>query len=87
MLCSYLKVSQYTRVSIKENKKKSIRPLLASEEAQTLFLYLKPLRAAFLQRFCRCVREADEASEGISAEGAENTRSFSAVEFRESGEG
>jgi len=40
----------------------------------------------FLQRVCHCVCEADEASEEISAAGAENTRSFSAIEFHESGE-
>jgi len=32
------------------------------------------------------MREANESSEEISAAGAENTRSFSAVEFREPGE-
>jgi len=42
-------------------------------------------KSAFLQRFCRCVRKANESSEEMSAAGGENTRSFSAVEFHESG--
>jgi hypothetical protein len=63
-----------------------IQSLLAGEQVQTLFPSLMPREPVFIQRFCHCDCEADEASEGISATGAENTRSFSSVEFHESGE-
>jgi hypothetical protein len=42
-------------------------------------------KTSFPQRFYRHVREADEASEEISAAGGKNTRSFSASEFQELG--
>jgi hypothetical protein len=86
ILCSYLKASQNTWVSVKENEEKSIRSLLAGERVQTLFLCLRPRKTSFPQRFYRRTHEAEEASEEISAAGAENTLSFSASEFRESSE-
>ena len=69
--------------SIKEDEEKSIRSLLAGEQVQSLFPSLTARKQAFLQRFCRCVREAEESSEGISAASIENTRSFFAVELHE----
>jgi hypothetical protein len=42
-------------------------------------------KTSFPQRFYCYVREANEDSEEISAAGAENTQSFSAVEFHEPG--
>src|SRR5262249_25097595 len=59
----------------------------SGEQAQSLFPSLTPRKPAFLRRFCRCVREAEESSEEISAAGAENTRSFSAVDLQETGSG
>src|SRR4030095_46368 len=51
ILCSYLKASQNTRVSVKENKEKSIRSPLAGDQVQTLFPSLTLRKQAFLQWF------------------------------------
>jgi hypothetical protein len=56
-----------------------IQSLLAGEQAQTLFQCLAPRKTAFPRRFYCCVREAEESSEEMSAAGAKNTQSFSAV--------
>src|SRR5262245_40428968 len=81
IFCSYL-----CWISVKKNKGTSIQSLLAGEQSQTLFPCLTSRKTAFLQRFYSRAREANESSEEMSAAGGENTRSFSAVEFHESGE-
>jgi len=71
---------------VKENKGTSIQFLLAREQSQKLFPCLTSRKTAFLQRFYCRARDANESSEEMSAAGAENALSFSAVEFHESGE-
>jgi hypothetical protein len=79
ILCSYLKASQNTQVSVKENEWKSVQSLLAGEQVQTLFLSLTPRKTVFPQHFCLYAPAVDEPSEEISAAGVKNTQSFSAT--------